>query len=99
MAGGVDYFTHCASTGMHDLWFGEEERAEEGYLTDLITNRSIDYVQRMTMDAKAGKPFFSVCITPHRTGRGKRATTKPWRKRSKATFFICTAVTSTPISA
>lgn len=67
MAGGVDYFTHCASTGTHDLWFGEEERAEEGYLTDLITDRSIDYVQRMTMDAKAGKPFFlSVHYTaPH----------------------------------
>ena len=67
MAGGVDYFTHCASTGTHDLWFGEEERAEEGYLTDLITNRSIDYVQRMAADAKSGKPFFlSVHYTaPH----------------------------------
>ncbi len=67
MAGGVDYFTHCASTGTHDLWFGEEERAEEGYLTDLITNRSIDYVQRMAADAKTGKPFFlSVHYTaPH----------------------------------
>ncbi len=67
MAGGVDYFTHCASTGTHDLWFGEEERAEEGYLTDLIANRSIDYVQRMAADAKSGKPFFlSVHYTaPH----------------------------------
>lgn len=67
MAGGVDYFTHCASTGTHDLWFGEEERAEEGYLTDLITNRSIDYVQRKAADAKSGKPFFlSVHYTaPH----------------------------------
>ncbi len=67
MAGGVDYFTHCASTGTHDLWFGEEERAEEGYLTDLITDRSIDFVQRKAADAKAGKPFFlSVHYTaPH----------------------------------
>ena len=37
MAGGVDYFTHCDSRGRHDLWFGEEERADEGYLTDLIS--------------------------------------------------------------
>jgi arylsulfatase A-like enzyme len=67
MAGGVDYFTHCASTGAHDLWFGEEERAEEGYLTDLITDRSVDYVQRMAADAQSGKPFFlSVHYTaPH----------------------------------
>ena len=67
MSGGVDYFTHCSSAGHHDLWFGEEERAEEGYLTDLITNRSVDYIERMAADAQAGKPFFlSVHYTaPH----------------------------------
>jgi arylsulfatase A-like enzyme len=58
MAGGVDYFTHCSSTGAHDLWFGEEERAEEGYLTDLITYRSVDYIERVAADAQSGKPFF-----------------------------------------
>ena len=67
MSGGVDYFTHCSSAGHHDLWFGEEERAEEGYLTDLITNRSVDYIERMAADSQAGKPFFlSVHYTaPH----------------------------------
>lgn len=71
MSGGVDYFTHCSSNGSHDLWFADngvtEERAEEGYLTDLITNRSVDYVERMAADAQAGKPFFlSVHYTaPH----------------------------------
>ena len=58
MAGGVDYFTHCDSRGQHDLWFGEEERADEGYLTDLITARSVDYIDRMGDGAKAGTPFF-----------------------------------------
>jgi len=67
MAGGVDYFTHCASNGTHDLWFGEAERAEEGYLTDLISDHSVDYIERMAQDAHAGKPFFlSVHYTaPH----------------------------------
>jgi arylsulfatase A-like enzyme len=67
MAGGVDYFTHCASNGTHDLWFGEAERAEEGYLTDLISDHSVDYIERMAHDAHAGKPFFlSVHYTaPH----------------------------------
>jgi arylsulfatase A-like enzyme len=67
MAGGVDYFTHCSSTGEHDLWFGEEEKSEEGYLTDLITTRSVDYIERMAADAQSGKPFFlSVHYTaPH----------------------------------
>jgi arylsulfatase A-like enzyme len=58
MAGGVDYFTHRDSRGQHDLWFGEEERADEGYLTDLITARSVDWVDRMAAGAKAGTPFF-----------------------------------------
>ncbi len=67
MSGGVDYFTHCSSNGTHDLWFAEAERAEEGYLTDLITDRSVDYIERMAKDAQAGKPFFlSVHYTaPH----------------------------------
>ena len=58
MAGGVDYFTHCDSRGQHDLWFGEEERADEGYLTDLISQRSVDFVERMAGGAKGGTPFF-----------------------------------------
>jgi arylsulfatase A-like enzyme len=55
MSGGVDYFTHCASTGAHDLWEGEEEKVEPGYLTDLLSQRSVDYVDRM---AKQDAPFF-----------------------------------------
>lgn len=58
MSGGVDYFTHCSSNGSHDLWFGEEEKREDGYLTDLISQRSVDYVDRMAGAAKAGTPFF-----------------------------------------
>ena len=58
MAGGVDYFTHCNFTGAHDLWFGEEERAQDGYLTDLITEHSVDYIERMAAGAQAGQPFF-----------------------------------------
>ena len=55
MSGGVDYFTHCASTGAHDLWEGEEERVEPGYLTDLLSQRSVAYVDRM---AQQDAPFF-----------------------------------------
>jgi len=56
MAGGVDYFTHCASSGAHDLWVGEEEQPHEGYLTDLISKQSVDFVKRMSQDKS--KPFF-----------------------------------------
>jgi arylsulfatase A-like enzyme len=55
MSGGADYFTHCSFTGDHDLWFGEEENREEGYLTDLISRHAVDYVNRM---AAQRVPFF-----------------------------------------
>ena len=47
MSGGVDYFTHCSNNGSHDLYFGDAERHEEGYLTDLLSRRAVDWVDRM----------------------------------------------------
>ena len=58
MSGGVDYFTHCSNSGQHDLWFGEAEQQEDGYLTDLISRRSVDFVHRMADPARQGQPFF-----------------------------------------
>lgn len=55
MSGGVDYFSHCDSAGRHDLWFGDEERNDEGYLTDLLSKRAVDCVERM---AAQDEPFF-----------------------------------------
>jgi arylsulfatase A-like enzyme len=59
MSGGVDYFTHCTSNGLHDLYAANSgevgEEAHEGYLTDLISRRSVDYVERM---AEQDAPFF-----------------------------------------
>jgi arylsulfatase A-like enzyme len=58
MAGGADYFTHCSGKGDHDLYLGEEPHREEGYLTDLLSKRAVDYVERMAAGAKADQPFF-----------------------------------------
>ena len=67
MSGGVDYFTHCGTNGQHDLWLGEEEKQQEGYLTDLITDYSVDFIDRMKTGAAGDEPFFlSVHYTaPH----------------------------------
>lgn len=46
LSGGFDYFTHCDTAGVHDLWDGETEIHREGYMTDLITARAADFVQR-----------------------------------------------------
>lgn len=58
MSGGVDYFTHCGNNGAHDLYLGESESAQEGYLTDLLSQRAVDYVRRMSEPERRVKPFF-----------------------------------------
>ncbi len=73
MSGGVDYFTHCSFTGAHDLWAGEAEQQQEGYLTDLISRRAVDYVNRM---AGQQAPFF---LSLHYT-----APHWPWESRDDA---------------
>ena len=46
ISGGVDYFTHCDSFGVHDLYDGNEEVRREGYMTDLITERAVQFVEK-----------------------------------------------------
>jgi len=55
MSGGVDYFTHCGTNGDHDLWAGSEEHHEPGYLTDLISKRAVEWINRV---ATQSAPFF-----------------------------------------
>ena len=55
LAGGVDYFSHCDSSGRHDLWLNGAEHHAEGYLTDLLSRRTVEYVERM---ASQDAPFF-----------------------------------------
>jgi len=76
MAGGVDYFTHCSSAGHHDMFVGEEPHREVGYLTDLLSQRAVDLVQRRAADARGGKPFF---LSLHYT-----APHWPWETRDDA---------------
>lgn len=49
--GAVDFFSHLGFGG-HDLWEGDEQVTREGYLTDLLTERAVDFVKR-----QANKPF------------------------------------------
>jgi arylsulfatase A-like enzyme len=53
LSGGMDYFTHRDSAGHHDLYDGETEAHRTGYLTDLISDRAVEFVGRQR-DA----PFF-----------------------------------------
>mgnify|MGYP003334895257 FL=1 len=76
MSGGVDYFTHCSNNGTHDLYLNEDEHAESGYLTDLLSHKAVDYVRRMAGPSGQGRPFF---LSLHYT-----APHWPWESRDDA---------------
>jgi arylsulfatase A-like enzyme len=63
-SGGVDYFTHRDGNGAPDLWEDETPVEKTGYITDLITERAVDYIRRQ---AAPRRPFYlSVHYTaPH----------------------------------
>jgi arylsulfatase A-like enzyme len=46
IGGGLDYFTHVTSGGHHDLWHGEAEHFSDEYMTDLLSERAVEYVTR-----------------------------------------------------
>ena len=76
MSGGVDYFSHCDSRGTHDLWQGEQEHREDGYLTDMITDRAVQWLGEVAGPAGGGQPFF---LSLHYT-----APHWPWETRDDA---------------
>ena len=76
MAGGVDYFTHCSSTGDHDLYIGEDEHRTVGYLTDVFSARAVEHVEHHAEAARGGRPFF---LSLHYT-----APHWPWETRADA---------------
>jgi arylsulfatase A-like enzyme len=73
MSGGVDYFSHCGTDGTHDLFEGDAEVHDTGYLTDLITQRAIGWLDRV---AGGPAPFL---LSLHYT-----APHWPWETRDDA---------------
>lgn len=55
LGGNVHYFNHRETSDLHVLFRGRLPVHREGYMTHLITDDSIDFIQR---NAAAKKPFF-----------------------------------------
>ena len=53
VSGNIDYFSHIDQEGYADWWKQSELSPEKGYLTDLITDHGIDFINEAQ-----GKPFF-----------------------------------------
>ena len=62
-SGAIDYFTHKDSRGTHDLWENETEVHEDGYFTDLVSDRAVNWISEQS----SAQPFLlSVHYTaPH----------------------------------
>lgn len=53
VSGNVDYHSHYDNTGVYDWWHNLDTVQEEGYVTDLITRHSVDFINR-----HKGQAFF-----------------------------------------
>lgn len=53
VGGAVDYFHHCEYTGQPALYLNDRTIRREGYLTDLITEEAVKFIQRQW-----SSPFF-----------------------------------------
>ena len=53
VGGAVDYFHHCEYTGQPSLYLNGQLIQRDGYLTDLITNEAVNFIQ-----LQRKKPFF-----------------------------------------
>ena len=53
LSGGVDYYAHTDGDGTPDLFKNDMPVARQGYLTDLLTERAVEYVSR-----RRSNPFY-----------------------------------------
>lgn len=53
VSGNIDYHSHIDQTGVYDWWEKEDSTFEKGYSTDLITQHSIDFIEK-----NQDRPFF-----------------------------------------
>ncbi|MFO7931226.1 MAG: sulfatase-like hydrolase/transferase [Desulfosalsimonas sp.] len=53
ISGNIDYISHRDGIGIYDFWHNTDTIHDKGYLTDLITNRALEFMER-----NQSKPFF-----------------------------------------
>lgn len=58
VSGNVDYISHRDGVGLHDWWHNTDTIHEEGYVTDLITDKALVFIER-----NQNKPF--LLYLPH----------------------------------
>lgn len=90
LGGNLDYFQHRIANGERDLYENNEPIQRDGYITDLITARAVDFLER-----KKEAPFFAYVAynAPHWPMQGpddhdkKVVQGKNWIEKDRATYI------------
>jgi arylsulfatase A-like enzyme len=77
--GGLDYFAHTDVRGNPDLWQDDERIEADGYFTDLVSQRAVEFIDR---SGKRKAPFF---MSVHYTAPHWPWLTRDDREESKRT--------------
>jgi arylsulfatase A len=83
--GNVDFYSHENVEQMHDLWENEEKIREQGYLTELITKRAVNYLDTHAKSHR-DTPFFA--YVPYNAVHWPfQAPGRPTDIRNRATWY------------
>lgn len=58
VSGNIDFFSHIDQSGQFDWWHGKQFVEEEGYVTHLISQFSVDFIRSQAKEENSGEPFF-----------------------------------------
>ncbi|MFP4057772.1 MAG: sulfatase-like hydrolase/transferase [Candidatus Brocadiia bacterium] len=90
LGGHCDYFHYCEITGVKTLYENDQPATDDRYMTDLITQESVDFIRRQSHKS----PFFLyVCYTaPHSPYQGpddrkpQRVPEEQWNQGSRQDY-------------
>lgn len=88
VGGSADYFHHCEYTGQPAVYLNNQPIEREGYLTDLITNEAVKFIQRKNTPFFLYVPY-TAPHTPYQGPNDKKAEPVPqddYNKGSRETF-------------
>lgn len=92
LGGNVDHYTHKNINGAPDLYEGTELVAKDGYLTELLTERAVGYLDRHARE-RASQPFllyvaYNAVHWPFQPpGRPDARTRETWMTGSRADYI------------
>ena len=94
LGGNVSYFRHIELSDIPAYYEGRKPARREGYLTHLITDDAVDFLERQVRGTNGEKPFF--LYVPHASPHfpfqgpdddtGKAPTAEQWMEGSRETY-------------